>query len=117
MVAMPPNYDTGTLYGPFPRRVEHPRRGDLEKAAARRGDLGLRTEWGGAVAARAYSGPLENGDEGIEFWTFAKPDRPHGPVGSWSNAGEHVRIENEEVAKVKVAITRVSRTMIEALNE
>jgi hypothetical protein len=75
---------------------------------------GKTPRWGRGPAVQAYAGALEEGEEGVEFWSFQPPDNVFGPINHWSTEGEYVRIDtSSETAKLTVAFVRVSAGLIE----
>lgn len=88
MAAAPPNHDRRYLYGPFFRRASTTQTADTTVKQLLSGEIwGKPPRWGISPAVQAFAGPLPDGEEGIEFWSFQAPDNVFGPINHWSIEG------------------------------
>lgn len=109
---------SATVYGPF-RRLEAPKgqtaRTAVEQALS--GEIwGEVPRHGITPTVEAYPGELKDGESGIEFWAFGRPDTRFGPRPRWFQAGAFLTIEEDggrEVAKLLVAFVRITQDLLE----
>lgn len=113
MAGAPTSYGRRYFYGPFHRLLaEEVQDAPTVLKQLLSGELwGKTAQFGLNPAVKAYRGALPEDAEGIEFWTFEEPDRPHGSRSHWSNAGEFVTIE-DEFAKLSVVFVRVTQELV-----
>jgi len=64
--------------------------------------------FGGPPRAKAHRGELRDDASGFEFFTFAEPDLD-APVVLWTARQDGLVWEEEEMAKVRVLVTKVSQ--------
>jgi hypothetical protein len=62
-------------------------------------------------AAKAYSGPLPAGKDGFEFFTEVRPHAAVGPGAFWRVQQDGSVWGDNDWAKVKVLISRVSQEL------
>ena len=114
MASAAPNHDTRELYGPFHRRTSETQTAETCKLQLASGEA-----WGkvprqrARPAVQAIAGPLPPGQSGFEFWAFAAPDVFFGPMAEWRKEAPYVTIDQEELVKLSVAITRVSEDLLQ----
>jgi hypothetical protein len=113
-MALPPNYGSAQLFGPFHRLASGTQDLATTKLQLVSGEIwGKIPRPGISPAVQAYSGPLDATDSGIEFWAFALPDFLWGPINRWSKGGQYVTIDSQsETAKLNVAISKVSADLL-----
>jgi hypothetical protein len=58
---------------------------------------------------KAYRGSLPGDIDGFEFFTGARPDRPHGTRMYWRARQDDSVREEDGTAKIQVLIARVSQ--------
>jgi hypothetical protein len=119
MPPIPPHYSECLLFGPFYRRASETQDAAAVREQLRSGELwGLPSRFSGDIPiAQAYRGGLPEGTPGIEFLSFAPPNKKYGPIPEWRfPLGELVRVEPHprlevQVVKLKVAILRVTQEL------
>jgi hypothetical protein len=114
MAAANPNYGRVYLYGPFHRRHSPTQSARTMVKQLLSGEVwGKVPRYGISLAVEAIPGPLPPGQTGFEFWAFEEPDRAVGPRSQWTKGGPYVTIDSgAEVAKLKVAISRVTQDLL-----
>ena len=113
MATSPPDYDERAVYGPFHRLLSPTQDAETMGKIARSGELWGKPAraGGGEPTAKAYSGPLQGGEKGFEFFTFAPPNPRHGPMWWGARSDGLVRVEGN-MAKIQVLITRIEQDIV-----
>jgi hypothetical protein len=119
-MATAPHYGDRRVFGPFYRsEADKQQPSDARKQLVSGEVWGCPSVYSGDEPfAKAYMGPLPDGESGIEFYAFSEPDkrwgRPEWRVSRLGPDGERLVYRERDatlgdVVKLKVAITRVTQ--------
>jgi hypothetical protein len=103
------SYSQVPVYGPFHRLESPTQPAETMLEILRSGELwGRAGRFGGPARVKAHRRELPEGSSGFEFFTFAEPDL-RAPVILWTPRQDGLVWEEEDMAKLRVLVTKVSQ--------
>ena len=103
-----PRYGSQRVFGPFFRYAYADAGTSIISYVLASGELWGRAPRGSDIpAVQAYNGHLPDGRDGFDFYAFAEPDSPYGPIAHWRKRDDDSVRGDDEWAKVNVVIRLV----------